>query len=293
LYAQDPVGQGCHVKNKTVRTLLFLFVGFGLFGGFQNCSKVAVSDMKNDSASAAGSPDGTQSTNGNNGDGNTTNQQNCQTQLIDSLKTVKILFLMDTSGSNTGTDGTDIGKKWRTQVLQNVISRYQSKSNFYYGLATFQNSSATPQITVDSKAVFSNQMDIVNQGIDRFEATPDDGRTPYQPTLMLAKDLIAQDLAKNPSSETSYVVVMISDGRATDYPNGPDSIIPDAQAVMAVAPKQITLNSVYYYAAAAIATDTPYLQNIAKVGQGNFITANSNESLQIDDVIKVPQTVCK
>ncbi|MFZ3229104.1 MAG: VWA domain-containing protein [Pseudobdellovibrio sp.] len=216
----------------------------------------------------------------------------CHTQLINTVRTVKILFLIDTSGSNDGSTGTDSGKKWRSNVLQTFINSYKSKPNIYYGLATFQGDSVKSHILVNNTSAFTNNLSLVDKGIQSFRTTPDQDTTPYKPALILAKKMISDDLKITNSKDTLYYVVMISDGGATDY-IGPDYIIPDINNVVSLAPKQISMNSVYYYGSFNDASQTKYLQNIANIGQGNFITANSSESLKIDDILTVPTTVCQ
>jgi Mg-chelatase subunit ChlD len=216
--------------------------------------------------------------------------------LIDTVRPVKVLFLIDTSGSNSSLTsptkiGTDDGKVWRLDVVNNFIDLYGSKSNFYFGLVTFQGKSATPKILIGNQAALTNNLSAVKDGIERFSATRDADATPYKAALAAAKEIIAADI-KKASSETAYAVVMISDGAPSDYDHAYE-VTPDVQDVLSVAPKQISVNTVFYYKLQKLADQTSYLQAIAKAGNGSFVTANSNQSLKIDDVIKVPQTVCK
>ncbi|MFZ3229469.1 MAG: vWA domain-containing protein [Pseudobdellovibrio sp.] len=286
------------MKIKNPKMISAFIITMLLVLTFQNCAKLDIKDVSDKRApSSLGSTDSPAPIDTTNTIPNdpalTPPQPACQTQLIDTLRTVKVLFLIDTSGSNAGKSGTDDGKKWRADVLNTFIASYGSKSNFYYGLATFQGSMATPQIMMDKKSFFTNNLNVVKDGISRFMATPDKDSTPYKPALKLAQQMIADDLATQPESETSYIVVMISDGGATDYNDNSDNIIPDINSIVALAPKQISMNSVFYYGAKKDLSQTKYLENIAKIGQGTFITANSSESLKIDDVLKVPKTICQ
>lgn len=261
------------------------FLGLSLLTAvlaFQNCSKAKFTSQEGPEALVNGVSGG--------GDDVT-----CRATMVDSNKIVKVLFVVDTSGSNEGESGTtpsDPQKRWRSASITNFLNRYSSHPNFYYGLTTFQGTSSRAHIKVDGVAGFSNDMAVVQSGYESFMATPDTGNTPYKAALNLAKSLISADLAANAAQKAYYVMIMISDGQATDY-RSPSEIIADASAIKSLAPDQISLNSVYYYSKTLDVSQTYYLKNISTVGEGAFITANSNQVLNIDDVVKVPSSGCQ
>ncbi|MGZ3795827.1 MAG: VWA domain-containing protein [Pseudobdellovibrionaceae bacterium] len=257
------------------RSLFAIFFSLFIFG-FQNCSKARFSADASANLSSLG----------------TGNDSGCRANLVTNNKIIKVLFVVDTSGSNSQIpDGTDPNKKWRSATFNNFIHQYSGKTNFYYGLITFQGSSAKEQIVVNGSGAFTNDMTIVQSGYDSFMNTVDGGSTPYKAALTMARQIIAADVAANASQNASYVMLMVSDGMAKDY-NSPDEVIPDANAIMAVAPGQVSLNSVYYYSTDFEDSETAYLRNISKVGNGSFIIANSNQVLSINDVIQLPATGC-
>jgi uncharacterized protein YegL len=227
----------------------------------------------------------------------------CTTDLVDVSHNVKILFLVDTSGSNADSfyygSGTDVGKTWRLATINNFVNTYSSKSNFYFGLVTFQDTSAKPQIASGGQGIFSNVQSVVQQGITNFKNTADIGATPYQAAIKMAGSIISADLKAYPSSTTAYMVVMISDGAPTDTVyldalTGMQALSTDAASVVSLAKAQISLNTVYLYNPASPAnSDTRYLQTIASVGNGVFVEASSQSTLSIKDTIQVPQEVCK
>lgn len=264
---------------------LFAVTFFSLVLVFQNCSNAKFTTAVDPNASNAVS--GNDGTNG--GDDST-----CRPNTVDASKIVKVLFVVDNSGSNVGEGGTatDPNKTWRSASLKTFFDAYSGRSNFHYGLITFQRSSATPQITVNGSAGFTNNMALVESGVDKFKNTADGGTTPYKAALSMAKSIIDSDLQDHAADKASYVMVMISDGKATDY-REPDQVIPDASAIKSLAPAQVSLNSIYYYASAFVEDDTKYLRNISTVGGGAFVTANSNQTLKIEDVIRVPGSGCQ
>lgn len=215
---------------------------------------------------------------------------------------MKILFLVDTSGSNANSGtrlGTDNNKVWRLQTINDFVNAYSSNPNFYFGLITFQNSSATPEIASGGQAIFTNNPSVVQQGITNFTNDADSGSTPYQAALQMAQNTIAADLQQNPSTTTAYVVVMISDGEPKDpvYLNpstGLKTLASNVSSIVNLAPKQITVNTVYLYNPLAPSnSDTVYLQTIATAGGGQFLQASSKSTLNINSSIEVPQLVCQ
>jgi hypothetical protein len=224
------------------------------------------------------------------------NAKSCQTNLIDSTRPMKILFLVDASGSNNmnGTSpGTDPTKKWRLEAINSLVNRYGTKNNFFFGLVTFQDTSAKAQLRSPAgDGYFSNVQSEVQTGITNFQNNADANNTPYKAALTMAKAMIQQDLKDNASQDAFYSIVMVSDGMPSDYKTAND-VIPDVAAITDLAPGRITVNSVFYYNTdAQKATNTDILKNIATLGKGSFITANSNESINLNDTIKVPQEVC-
>lgn len=257
---------------------------FSLVLVFQNCSNAKfTTDVDANALNAV------------TGDPNGGDDASCRPTTVSSSKIVKVLFIVDTSGSNAGEGGaapTDPQKKWRSATLSNFISAYQNRSNFYFGMITFQGTSAKAQIKVGNNGVFSQDMSVVNAGYNSFMNTADSGNTPYKAALSMAKSIISADLAANAAQKAAYAVVMVSDGQATDY-KSPDDVIPDASSIRALAPGQVSLNTVYYYSQAFVESQTKYLRNISSIGGGQFLTANSSQTLKIDDVIQVPGVSCQ
>lgn len=263
--------------------------------GFQNCSKVSFTTE--DLASTA-------IKNGSTGDSNNAGDDtNCRVDLINTTKNVKVLFLIDTSGSNAsnnGAPGTDVDKVWRLKTINNFIDKYHSKPNFEFGFAYFQGTKSLPLITASNgQGLFTKNMTEVNQAIDKLKAIKDEGNTPYDAGLAVVRDMIHYDQAQMAAKDVGYVLVMVSDGTPTNTSytepvNGMNNLSSDVKSIMAEAPGQISLNTVYLYnQAAPTASQKSYLQKISSVGSGAFIEANSNQTVEISDSVQVPSTVCK
>lgn len=274
---------------------------------FQNCSqpsftelasKSAVSESGTGSAQDTGLPNDPSSP-------NATDSGTCVPTSVTSNSVVKVLFVVDASGSNVmnvGGPGTDPDKAWRLATLNNFIDSYKNRANFNFGLISFKRDSATPHIQSNGKAIFTNNITVVSAGVTSFKNTEDVGATPYKAALAMTKDIIANDLSVNAAQKATYVVVLISDGQPTDY-SSPEEVIPDVAAIRALAPSRVSLNSVFYYPATShiepmfleemIATATKYLTNVATAGGGKFIKALTNEVLNIDNTVVVPGMSCQ
>jgi len=270
--------------------------------GFQNCSQVSFTPDEAASAAIKNSITG-DSTNSSSGPNvtNSGDDANCRVDLINSTKNVKVLFLIDTSGSNAsinGGPGTDVGKVWRLSTINSFISAYGSKPNFEFGFATFQGTSASALITSNMHGIFTKNPAEVSQAISDFKNIKDEGNTPYDAALAIVRDMINYDQQRMAAKDVGYVVVMVSDGSPTntsytDSRNGMTNLTNDVNKILAEAPGQISLNTVYLYnQAAPTASQKAYLQKISSLGSGAFIEASSNQTVQISDTVQVPKTVC-
>lgn len=236
-----------------------------------------------------------------NDDINQVNAKACTGLLINVSKPVKILFLVDNSGSNIDNEypagqfnkGTDNGKVWRSSILNAAIDRYKANTHISFGLATFSDNATVSQIkSASGQPTFSNDQNIVQAGVENFKNTPEGPHTPYQSALFFARDLIRQDIAENPGENAAYSVVMLSDGVPSEgaYDRNPDLVITDAQSVMDVSPGKIRLNSVFYYGDTYDPNDLRFLQKISNTGKGAFFTANTHDVFQNDDLIQYVST---
>ncbi|MGE0631277.1 MAG: hypothetical protein AB7O96_02640 [Pseudobdellovibrionaceae bacterium] len=239
--------------------------------------------------------------NGNNGNGN---GQQCDSSIGDTeiTKPVKVLFVVDQSGSNlsgagVGPDavGTDPNKTFRLNVIQDFYNRHHQKSHLSWGFISFGDSSAKAFINAGSTAypVFSNNSDSFAQAIQTFKGKGDSGMTPYKSALGMIQDLIKYDMSLS-STESNYLVAFITDGVPSDYcadhlancAGVEDAIDQDLKEVTKLS-KKIQFGTVYYGGEDISAVNR--LQRMAKVGGGQFVDANKTSVISLDDVIRVPR----
>ena len=272
-----------------------VLIGTGiLLTGFQNCSPV------NFDTSRAGALSNTGVT------ANTVQHFYCDlTQLT---IPIKILFVVDTSGSNavatknTGTNtcgptdvgcapATDPNKTFREGSIMDFFNAYQSKTNFSWSIDGFQDTSANSFMT-GSSFVFSNASDM-QTAIARFNNYTDQNATPYIAGLNAAITTIANDpdLHSTAAHPPLYNVIFISDGYPTDGFDTSDGVI---QSLLALAPGRVTLSTVYYGTINdSNAANALYYMSV--VGQGQFVNVDtgSTSSIAFDDLINIPNGDCQ
>lgn len=263
--------------NMTIR---HSFLVFALITGFATACSNA-----NFTASKGAGSNGVNNPNGGTGDDATgTVNQPCTDTLQQSTIPIKLLFMVDVSGSNASDPGTDKNKVVRGQSIQEFFNTYKTKTNFSWDLQVFSGSTASPLITT-----FTNNTTTMQQAINNFFNLTDDGQTPYMAALNLIQSTLTADTAR--TQQTKWVVVFMSDGMPN--PNVDQTTLNNkVSSIVGVIPGQVSFNTVYYGPAdqAAVAR----LQSMATSGGGKFLNTNNNgRSFPIEDVITIPGTSCR
>jgi Mg-chelatase subunit ChlD len=275
-----------NVFSGIVARVLSLAIGLFAFISFQNCSKANFSAST--AAAAAGVGPLAIGTNDDNGSGivTQTGGANCHQELRSVTVPVKLVFVVDVSGSNVknGKDpGTDPDKAVRGGSIERFFNSYRAKSNFFWNFITFADSSADAMIENANASSMQTT-------IDSFMAMDDSGSTPYAAALDKAKLVITDDSAR--AANTKYIVVFLSDG----FPNpaiSDSDINSKIQSVLNVVPGSISLNTIYYGQEDADASAR--LKMMAKTGGGNFLDVNMNPTgnvFSISDLVIIPGIVC-
>lgn len=215
----------------------------------------------------------------------TTGTVSCTNVLNQINVPVRLLFVVDTSGSNAGGNGTDPTKLYRAGSIQQFFNNYSTKINFSWGFIHFSNNQAPSLIQG-----FANNPSVMQGAINAFNAVQDNGNTPYAVALAKARDTIAADTR---TPDTKYIVAFISDG-LPDPARSDAQLAADVQAILAAAPNQVSFSTIYYGNANAVASNR--LKAMATVGKGNFLDTNANpngRSFPIESVVTVPGMVCQ
>jgi Mg-chelatase subunit ChlD len=221
---------------------------------------------------------------------------------------IKILFVVDTSGSNSrdfnpfpggGCDvtrgcvpATDPEKKFRAGSISDFFEKYKGKNNFSWGFETFSRDSVESFVGHDSTDLFGDTKSMEN-AINLFVEDQDKGRTPYLAALKSVRAALESDpeLHSTDPVPPRYNIVFMSDGYPTD--SSPSEINAEVESISSMSPTRISFSTIYYSTLSdPIAADI--LQNMAWVGGGQFVNVDTNahETLNIQDLIMLPTTTC-
>lgn len=241
-----------------------------ILGLFENCSKTNFS-----------------------GSDDTSSTQSCSSELRTLTVPIKLLFVVDTSGSNADGpyySGSDPGKSIRGGSIQKFFNDYGSHSNFSWGFITFSGSTARSLIGSSSSSSFTTNKTVMQNAINSFYSLVDSDLTPYRAALLLATQALASDPTW--TKDTKYIVVFISDGVPDPYVDDA-TLQSDVSTLMNQHSNQITFNAIYYGTYDADASDR--LTKMTSIGHGKFLDTNTNQSgtdFEISDTVNIPGENC-
>ena len=191
---------------------------------------------------------------------------------------VKILFVIDTSGSMAFTDP----EAQRALAVGDVINEFNPNPGVSFAVIRFSGSSIllTPGFTKDPSEL--------NDALIQLREA--DGVTNYrgaigQATNLLSGDILSSDLGERVRSR--YTVIFLSDG--LPYPpdtNQYEDIYEDVQNLMWL--EELDVGEIRFHTAFLNSPDTPFavaeearelLQNMASLGQGTFTNFANGEEI--------------
>lgn len=225
-------------------------------------------------------------------DGTILGQRDAPCNVGTSKKDLRIMFMVDDSGS---TNTTDPSKKYRVQTLQQFIHDYGGNSNLSYTFSYFSGITAM-EFDMTSRA-FTQRLaadPVGNSGelstaLLSYEALKSDGNTPYKAAFTSLADTVRAD--ENAGNKQDYVVVFMSDGQPTDISGAANlnALVTSLKTAAAANGSDLLLSTVYF----GPATDTASIANLsgmAKAGGGQFVDTNKLAAggLVINDIISVP-----
>jgi hypothetical protein len=230
---------------------------------------------------------------------------NCTGTIEQTSENLRIMFMVDNSGSTLQTDPSQF---YRVQTIQNFLAKYSTKKNFTYSFGFF----ATNTFLFDMqnqifknvanqnqlpKSYFGHSSDLAH-ALDAYTRIRPDGETNYALALSQIQNMILQD--EVPKIPWNYVLVFMSDGQPTDLSSPADknlrAMIHSLQLSVQSHKGFLSVSTILFDPA----SDWGYQESIdnlfamANEGKGQFVDTNkiSTGSLQIDDIISVPGPAC-
>lgn len=216
---------------------------------------------------------------------------NCADVLRQTTTDLRIVFLVDNSGS---TGDTDPKHSYRVMTLNKFLDDYGSKSNFSYGFGYFSGSAQF--FNMDSMSFSKNlgrSVDVngLRKALDLYDDKDTGGGTSYGSAFDKLRDALTRDQA---NGGHSYSIVFMSDGMPTDL--GDSSQIPtqiqllvgDLRNSVGAKGGALSLSAVYFGPPSSVDAISN-LQGMAAAGRGQFVDTNHlPNGLVIGDVISVP-----
>ena len=278
------------MSHKNIRFVLKQSIPIFFISWFlvlmQNCAPAQFS-------SAASSANGGSSPYGDISQPNV-NPGSCHMVLHQQTVPVKILFVVDTSGSNRlqvdHLPPSDPQRLVRAGSIQAFFNDLKAKPNFHWGFITFSGVSAQSLIADGFTPIFSVNPLAMQNALNVFATIQDNGGTPYRAALGRVLQTLQSDSQASP--DTKYVVVFLSDG-IPDPAVSDSELVEDIMSRMNAKPNRVSFNTVYYGAANPQASSR--LSFMASLGQGRFLDTNVNptgNSFMISNIVNVPGQVC-
>ncbi len=197
---------------------------------------------------------------------------------------VKILLVLDDSASMASSDSNFR----RLAAARQLIASLMPKRGIYFGVERYQDAEA---ILLTFDPVFTREPSILASALAEGNHAPA-GWTPYVAAFSTAQTGIAMDLKKDPllASRTHYVVLMLSDGGPTDYPNPPypeiKTTVRALKAMESGYPRagKISIHTAFLRTVDGsnpnTATDAvQLLKELAEIGGGQFKNFENNEAI--------------
>jgi Mg-chelatase subunit ChlD len=228
--------------------------------------------------------------------------KSCETILNTTNKNIRILFMVDDSGSTLQTDPM---KRYRALAIQNFVAKYGSKTNFSYVFGDFEanNSFLYNPLTNDFGNANITTTNVVGTSSDLSNAltlylsqtTSPNANTPYQVAFEALNGAISRDISATASfaDKPNYAIVFMSDGQPNPSlsNNQIKNLVIDLKTSVLNSARLVSVSTVYFGPDNDDGAKS-VLRDIASEGNGQFVDTNVSTDLTIESVISVPGEIC-
>lgn len=207
-------------------------------------------------------------------------------------KELSVLFVIDTSGSNT-ISGTDPNKARRIGAMTSFFNINKTNKYMNWGLEIFGGNvpnSAKHLIQTDKNQNFSNSTDF-ESALGDFQAVADGNATPYVSALNSARNAVEnfinykEELGQEPGN---FHIIFISDGvPAPAESNTDEDIFSIVNALMKNTKSKIALSTVFYNIGGGDnANAVERLKKMSELGKGKFQDASNGEDIDLSEFVQ-------
>jgi hypothetical protein len=217
-------------------------------------------------------------------------------QISQVTEDIRVMLMVDNSEF---TQVTDPDHAERVAAIDNFITTYANKTNLTYSYGCF----ATKAYIYNMKpggSFLSNtgypfgDVREARAALDMFKTIHPHGVSNYKTVFGRLQEAIVDDESSSRNGKQNYVVVFISAGRPNDLGRTAQSQISGitqlvTDALQAAGPGRLTFSTVFI----GDPRDTQAINNLqmmADVGGGQFVEANSSQTVHFNDIINVPGT---
>jgi hypothetical protein len=209
----------------------------------------------------------------------------CAPEPLEDQVPYKVLFVIDTSRSNLGSDPT--GR--RQTAFLDAVDQYYGETNVSFGLITFNADAHTPTL------MFTQDYAVLNSVAGQLDNEQAGGGTNYQDTIAAAHQFISNDIVSTADPietlRTHYIIYWVSDGVPTIGVTDTATLLANLGMMLndledRVA--EITVNTFFlvptedYATADDIAGARLLLELMAQEGGGEFVNIGLDEQIVFD-----------
>jgi hypothetical protein len=226
---------------------------------------------------------------GDSGDSEDTNCTDCAADSGSLVFPVKILFIMDDSGSMTDSDP---GFR-RLAAARELVNMLIDEPEVYFGVEKFQDGDI---FLLTTDPIFTSDRQKLDWALADAQHQPG-GWTPYIGALSVAITGIKSDMNEDPimAGRTRYIVLFISDGEPTDEPDPPYTHIEDRVTQLKQleegepAAGEVTLHTAYLESDGNPGSShVQLLQKMAEMTRGEFRNFENSEAIDFSDYDVTP-----
>lgn len=201
----------------------------------------------------------------------------CTLNPEESLAYTNYLFIIDYSGSNDDTDPA----RARVAAALDFYNQKVGVSYIRWGSIAFSDDPrALIYETSDQEPIFTDDPALLQEGIDRMQNEPHEGRTNYSDTVDMAADAIIRDRELT-GRQDNYIVFFLTDGEPNQGDTSTEGLVRRVEDLVGISPGKVFFSSVYYGGQG----EPDKLQAMAAAGGGKYLEIENADTLDFADLL--------
>ena len=211
----------------------------------------------------------------------------CISKPVTIVPIVKIMFVIDTSGSNNTTDPNGLKRVNGISGLMEGLSR-QEHTDYEYGVIIFEGRARSLINNMDSQPEFTDDLARVSTVIEEIKRNPAGGGTRYLPALEETKRVIDLDIQTDLREDIRYMILFISDGQPMH--ESIDKILSKTSSVVEESDREVNLSTALYGSHSSSGPEE-LLIDMADRGNGHSVNFENDETWDLNLMLPVPNVI--